>query len=92
MLSLLTSSSEQYQTSNSNHDYFQHCDDLVTTTEDYINRNFSEVTKSDEFLMLSFEQVEGLLKLQSYPYRSEEVSYHGYRDGNHSYHPKFLTS
>ena len=52
----------------------QDCSDLVQKSEDFIARNFTDVAKSEEFFMLSYNQVREIINLQKYPFRNEQVS------------------
>ncbi|XP_063692770.1 kelch-like protein 20 [Bolinopsis microptera] len=49
------------------------CSDLVQKSEDFIARNFTDVAKSEEFFMLSYNQVCEIINLQKYPFRNEQV-------------------
>eukprot|EP00116_Pleurobrachia_bachei_P005958 sb/3466220/ len=51
----------------------EECKELATKAEDYIARNFTDVTKCEEFSMLNFDQVTEIIDNQKYPFRNEEA-------------------
>ena len=49
------------------------CPDLLESTQRFIQRNFEDVSRTEDFVELTFHEVESLIKLDSIFVSSEET-------------------